>query len=122
MYSCIADLELLHCQLTCLFSERETRAPTSRLLQYGTTEVESHITAAPLDPNWRPLANASQEARDRIWANILRLAMSPLSPGTQLARPPLLSPGTWGRVRAGLVQVCKEFNVSVGFIPLDVPT
>ncbi|KAH6909302.1 hypothetical protein BKA70DRAFT_1562148 [Coprinopsis sp. MPI-PUGE-AT-0042] len=66
---------------------------------------DAHIIAAPLDPNWTPLANASLEERDVVWANILTFAMSPLTPG--IRAPSQLSQQG---IRAGLVRVCKEFN------------
>ncbi|KAH6909300.1 hypothetical protein BKA70DRAFT_1149252 [Coprinopsis sp. MPI-PUGE-AT-0042] len=67
---------------------------------------DARIMATPLDPNWKPLANAARQERDIIWGKILAFAMSPLSPGTR-------SPSqmfTWQRIRAGLARVCKEFN------------
>ncbi|KAH6909299.1 hypothetical protein BKA70DRAFT_1278146 [Coprinopsis sp. MPI-PUGE-AT-0042] len=90
-------------------SEQKPRAPTSRVAPKGISQADAYITAAPLDPNWKPLEYASQESRDTIWTKILGLAMSPLSPGTGPSHP-TLSRFTWHGNRAGLVRVCREFH------------
>ena len=72
------------------------------------------IAPSSLDPNWRPLSQASEEQRTFIWSKVLRYAMSPQEPPRArcLKGPSSLRLyTTWQHVRASLVRVCKDFNV-----------
>ncbi|KAH6909305.1 hypothetical protein BKA70DRAFT_1562153 [Coprinopsis sp. MPI-PUGE-AT-0042] len=75
-------------------------------VQTNLQEKDENILAAPLDPNWRPLAGASNEDRRKILSSILRHAASLSIHGTSMA----MGPQTLQQFRAGLTLVSHEFH------------
>ncbi|KAH6909307.1 hypothetical protein BKA70DRAFT_1562155 [Coprinopsis sp. MPI-PUGE-AT-0042] len=71
--------------------------------------TEEAIIPAPMNPNWRPLSQLSDQSRKRILVDILRYAMSLSSLGTSMITT---SAGkkTLQHFRAGLRLVSREYN------------